>query len=77
MKTWKVSQFAFDNPCLHLEMTLLKDEFETEFEKLREEQKHIRELLVERRAMMEDGHLEAQQIRKWCAHVPDLFLDQN
>lgn len=46
------------------EMTLLKDEFETDFERLRNEQKQVREMLAERRAMMEDGHLEAQQICK-------------
>jgi hypothetical protein len=40
-------------------MTLLKDEFETEFEKVRTDQKQVRELLTQRRGMMDDGHLEA------------------
>ena len=45
-------------------MAELQDEFEIEFNRLREGQKLIRDLLKERREMMNDGNLDAHQISK-------------
>lgn len=49
---------------LSAEMAMLQDEFEIEFNRLRDEQKLIRDLLKERREMMNDGQLDASQISK-------------